>query len=86
MSHAMIYEAVRTPRGKGKKDGSLHQASPVWLLSTLLRALQRREHVVALDVAQVVGGEEVGAGGREFVEDQPTARDLGKHRKEARAR
>ncbi len=38
MSHAYIYDHVRTPRGKGKKDGSLHQASPVWLLSTLLRS------------------------------------------------
>ncbi len=25
MPHAMIFEAVRTPRGKGKKDGSLHE-------------------------------------------------------------
>ena len=39
---AYIYDHVRTPRGKGKKDGSLHQASPVWLLSTLLRAMQQQ--------------------------------------------
>jgi acetyl-CoA C-acetyltransferase len=39
---AYIYDHVRTPRGKGKKDGSLHQASPVWLLRTLLQALQQR--------------------------------------------
>ncbi|RRS04610.1 acetyl-CoA C-acetyltransferase [Aquabacterium soli] len=42
MTEAYIFDAVRTPRGKGKKDGSLHQATPVWLLSTLLRALQQR--------------------------------------------
>jgi acetyl-CoA C-acetyltransferase len=42
MSEAYIYDHVRTPRGKGKKDGSLHQASPVWLLRTLLLALQQR--------------------------------------------
>jgi acetyl-CoA C-acetyltransferase len=42
MTDAFIYDHVRTPRGKGKKDGSLHQATPVWLLSTLLRALQTR--------------------------------------------
>jgi acetyl-CoA C-acetyltransferase len=41
---------VRTPRGKGKKDGSLHQASPVWLLRTLLQALQQRQQ---LDTALV---------------------------------
>jgi acetyl-CoA C-acetyltransferase len=47
---AYLYDHVRTPRGKGKKDGSLHQATPVWLLSTLLRALQQR---LALDTALV---------------------------------
>jgi acetyl-CoA C-acetyltransferase len=47
---AFIYDHVRTPRGKGRKDGSLHQATPVWLLGTLLRALQRR---LALDTALV---------------------------------
>ena len=47
---AYVYDHVRTPRGKGKKDGRLHQATPVWLLGTLLRALQRR---LALDTALV---------------------------------
>ncbi len=50
MSDAYLYDHVRTPRGKGKKDGRLHQATPVWLLSTLLRALQRRS---GLDTALV---------------------------------
>jgi acetyl-CoA C-acetyltransferase len=50
MAHAYIYDHVRTPRGKGKKDGSLHQASPVWLLRTLLQALQQRQQ---LDTALV---------------------------------
>ena len=50
MGDAFIYDHVRTPRGKGKKDGSLHQASPVWLLRTLLQALQQRS---ALDTALV---------------------------------
>ena len=50
MGDAYIYDHVRTPRGKGKKDGSLHQASPVWLLSTLLKAMQRR---LQLDTALV---------------------------------
>jgi len=50
MSTAYIYDHVRTPRGKGKKDGSLYQASPVWLLRTLLQALQQRN---ALDTALV---------------------------------
>ena len=50
MAHAYLYDHVRTPRGKGKKDGRLHQATPVWLLSTLLRALQQR---LQLDTALV---------------------------------
>ena len=29
MTDAMIFDAVRTPRGKGKKDGSLHEVKPV---------------------------------------------------------
>ena len=36
MPNAMIFDAVRTPRGKGKKDGSLHEVKPVDLLAGLL--------------------------------------------------
>src|SRR5205085_1759833 len=50
MNDAFIYDHLRTPRGKGKKDGGLHQATPVWLLRTLLRALAGRH---ALDTALV---------------------------------
>lgn len=50
MTEAYIFDAVRTPRGKGKKDGGLHQATPVWLLRTLLKALQQRNQ---LDTALV---------------------------------
>jgi acetyl-CoA C-acetyltransferase len=50
MTEALIYDHVRTPRGKGKKDGSLHQATPVWLLRGLLQGLQQR---LDLDTALV---------------------------------
>jgi acetyl-CoA C-acetyltransferase len=50
MSEAYIYDHVRTPRGKGKKDGGLHQATPVWLLRTLFQAMRQR---LALDTALV---------------------------------
>ncbi|MEO8837158.1 MAG: acetyl-CoA C-acetyltransferase [Herbaspirillum sp.] len=50
MTEVYIFDAVRTPRGKGKKDGSLHQATPVWLLRSLLQALQQRSR---LDTALV---------------------------------
>ena len=56
MADAYIYDHVRTPRGKGKKDGSLHQASPVWLLRTLLQALQRRNMLDTALVDDVVLG------------------------------
>ena len=42
MANAMIFDAVRTPRGKGKKDGSLYEVKPVDLLAGLLVKLQRR--------------------------------------------
>ena len=50
MREALIFDAVRTPRGKGKKDGSLHEVTPVHLLSNLFGALQQRN---SLDTAQV---------------------------------
>ncbi|MGE5453012.1 MAG: acetyl-CoA C-acetyltransferase [Acidobacteriota bacterium] len=56
MIEAYIYDAVRTPRGKGKKDGSLHQATPVWLLRTLLQALQQRNDLDTSLVDDVVLG------------------------------
>ena len=51
---AYVYDALRTPRGKGKKDGSLHEVKPVDLVVTLLDELRKRhdsfdpERVVAL--------------------------------------
>jgi acetyl-CoA C-acetyltransferase len=56
MSEAYLYDHVRTPRGKGKKDGSLHQATPVWLLRTLLLALQQRNRLDTSLVDDVVLG------------------------------
>src|SRR5512134_2949468 len=56
MTDAYIYEHLRTPRGKGKKDGSLHQATPVWLLRTLLQAMQQRLQLDTTLVDDVVLG------------------------------
>ncbi len=39
---AFVYDAIRTPRGKGKKDGSLHGTKPVDLVVGLIDALQER--------------------------------------------
>ena len=45
MTHAMIFDAIRTPRGKGKKDGSLHEVKPVNLLAGVLAELQRAQRL-----------------------------------------
>ena len=53
---AYIYDAIRTPRGKGKKDGSLHQASPIWLVRTLLKEMQQRHNLDTSLVDDIVLG------------------------------
>ncbi|QUE92488.1 acetyl-CoA C-acetyltransferase [Pseudomonas sp. SCA2728.1_7] len=50
MTQALIFDALRTPRGRGKADGALHSVKPVNLLAGLLTALQARN---ALDTSQV---------------------------------
>ena len=50
MSDVYIYEAVRTPRGRGKRDGSLHGVTPTQLAAQTLAALRHR---TALDTSLV---------------------------------
>jgi acetyl-CoA C-acetyltransferase len=57
MAEAWIIDAVRTPRGKGKKDvGALADTHPQELLATTLRALAERNHFDPHDVDDVVAG------------------------------
>jgi acetyl-CoA C-acetyltransferase len=56
MTHAMVFDAVRTPRGKGKRDGSLHSVKPVDLLGGLLNQLQARHGFDTAQVDDVVMG------------------------------
>jgi acetyl-CoA C-acetyltransferase len=56
MSDAYIYEAIRTPRGKGKKDGSLHSVKPISLLTGLMGELQQRHQLDTALVDDVVLG------------------------------
>jgi acetyl-CoA C-acetyltransferase len=42
MKEAYIYDSVRTPRGRGKKNGSLHEVKPIDLLATLFKAISAR--------------------------------------------
>jgi len=50
MSQAYIYDAVRTPRGRGKADGALHEISALDLISQTLGAIRERS---CLDTALV---------------------------------
>lgn len=50
MTQALIFDALRTPRGKGKANGALHSVKPVNLVAGLLKALQQR---TSLDTSQV---------------------------------
>ena len=54
--HAYIYDAVRTPRSKGKKDGNLHQVKPIDLGAGLLKGLQARHDLDTSYVDDVVMG------------------------------
>ena len=56
MAQAFIFDAVRTPRGKGKRDGSLHEVKPVDLLAGLLVKLQQRHGFDPAQLDDVVMG------------------------------
>jgi acetyl-CoA C-acetyltransferase len=56
MSEAFVFDAVRTPRGKGKKDGSLHEVKPIDLLAGVLTQLQQRNGFDTGAVDDVVMG------------------------------
>ncbi len=56
MSDAFIFDAVRTPRGKGKKDGSLHEITPIHLLKNMYDALEERNNLDTSKVDDVVLG------------------------------
>ena len=56
MTEAFIFDAVRTPRGKGKKDGALYSVKPVDLVAGLLKALQARNNLDTSQVDDIVLG------------------------------
>ncbi len=56
MTDCYIYDAVRTPRGRGKKDGALHGVTALELATQVLRALAARNHLDTKKVDDVVLG------------------------------
>ncbi len=56
MAEAFIYDHVRTPRGRGKKDGSLHEVTALSLASQVLEAIKTRNELDAGQVDDVILG------------------------------
>jgi len=56
MTDAYIYDTVRTPRGKGRKDGSLHEVTSARLSAVVLNALKERNGLEGHAVEDVIWG------------------------------
>ncbi|KEJ96568.1 acetyl-CoA C-acetyltransferase [Pseudosulfitobacter pseudonitzschiae] len=56
MTEAYIYDALRTPRGKGRKDGALHEVTSLRLSALTLNALKERNNLDGHDVEDVIWG------------------------------
>ncbi len=56
MSDAFIYDAIRTPRGKGRADGSLHEVTAVRLSALVLNALRSRNELDTRAIEDVIWG------------------------------
>ncbi len=53
---AYIYDVLRTPRGKGKRNGALYEVKPIHLLEVCLAALQERSQLDTSNVDDVIIG------------------------------
>ena len=56
MAEAFIFDALRTPRGRGRQGGSLNQVTPIYLAATALRALRERNNLDTSQLDDVVLG------------------------------
>ena len=56
MTDAYIYDAVRSPRGKGRKDGALHEVTSVRLSAEILNAVKSRNNLEGHAVEDVIWG------------------------------
>lgn len=53
---SFIYDSVRTPRGKGKKDGALHEVTSVWLSAFILNKLLERNNIDPATIDDLIWG------------------------------
>jgi acetyl-CoA C-acetyltransferase len=81
MPDAFIYDAVRTPRGRGKSDGSLHEVSTLGLATAALKALRDRHSLDTKLVDDVVLGcvDTVGESGSDIARTAALAAGYGTH-------
>ncbi|APX86314.1 acetyl-CoA acetyltransferase [Methylorubrum extorquens] len=81
MPEAYIYDHVRTPRGRGKPDGSLHEVTALRLAETALRALKDRNGIDTRQVDDVVLGcvDPVGEAGGDIARAAALVADYGTH-------
>ena len=56
ITEALIFDAIRTPRGRGKASGALYEVKPITLVSNLLNTLQQRNHFDTQAVDDIVLG------------------------------
>ena len=56
MTEAYIFDAVRSPRGKGKKDGSLHEVTSLRLSAEVMNAVRDRNDLPTEEVEDVIWG------------------------------
>ncbi len=56
VNEALVFDAIRTPRGRGKSSGSLHEVKPITLLTGVLKELQHRHDLDTSQVDDVVMG------------------------------
>jgi acetyl-CoA C-acetyltransferase len=81
MADAYIFDAVRTPRGRGKPDGSLHEVTALRLAETALRALRERNDLDTSLVDDVILGcvDPVGEAGGDIARAAALVADYGHH-------
>ncbi len=56
VTEAFVFDAIRTPRGRGKASGSLYEVKPITLLTGVLKELQKRHDLDTSQVDDVVMG------------------------------
>jgi acetyl-CoA C-acetyltransferase len=56
LEDAIIFDAIRSPRGKGKQDGSLHELTSVYLSAEILKSIRDRNQLNTILIEDVIWG------------------------------